>query len=159
MRVTRRYQFSASHRLHSARLSEDENRAVYGKCNNPHGHGHNYTLEISAEGPVDEVTGLAVNVERLDRLVQETVLREFHMKNLNYVSPDFTDAVPTTENLLAAIERRLRQAWPSAFPGGRPKLERIRVEETKRNTFETWLTGQPQGSGSNSSRLRSPSEP
>lgn len=143
MRVTRRYKFSASHRLHSGRLSESENCAVYGKCNNPYGHGHNYILEVSAAGPVDEITGQAVNVELLDRLVRETVLREFHMKNLNSLAPDFTQVVPTTENLVTAIGRRLLQAWPSAFPDGRPSLERIRVEETRRNAFEMWLTPAP----------------
>lgn len=138
MRMTRRYKFSASHRLHSTQLTEEENRAVYGKCNNPFGHGHDYVLEVSAAGPVDERTGLVVNVERLDRLVQERVLRDFHMKNLNHCPADFIERVPTTENLAAVIDRRLREAWGAEF-GSEPRLDRIRVEETRRNVFE--ITG------------------
>ena len=135
MRVTRRYRFSASHRLHSPRLSEERNRAVYGKCNNPFGHGHDYILEVSAVGPVDKETGLVLRVEQIDHLVERQVLCDLNLKNLNHEVADFVGMAPTTENLALVVDRRLRLAWRSAFPGG-PRLDRVRLEETKRNVFE-----------------------
>lgn len=136
IRLTRRYRFSASHRLHSARLSESENRQVYGKCNSPYGHGHDYVLEVSLGGPVDEKTGRVVSIESLDRLVGEQILRAFDHKNFNVEVPEFAEVPPTTENLAYEIRRRLRENWPAAFPGTPPTLERIRVHETGRNIFE-----------------------
>ena len=82
-RVTRRYEFAASHRLHAAALGEEENRRLYGKCNNPYGHGHNYVVEVSAHGPLDQATGSAVDAGRLDGLVAREVLEPFHQRNLN----------------------------------------------------------------------------
>jgi len=136
VKVTRRYKFSASHRLHAPGLSAGQNRAIYGKCNNPFGHGHDYVLEVSAAGPVDNETGLVVRVEDLDRLVQEQVLHSLDHKYLNHEVAEFIPGIPTTENLAAWIERRLRLSWKEAFPAGRPGLERVLVEETKRNVFE-----------------------
>jgi len=136
MQVTRLYRFSASHRLHSPRLTEEQNRAVYGKCNNPFGHGHDYVLEVCAAGPVDSQSGLVIRVEDLDRLVEQQVLCAFHLKNLNHEVAEFFESVPTSENLAALIERKLRLSWRAAFPGGGPRLERVRLEETKRNVFE-----------------------
>src|SRR5581483_8174136 len=135
MRLTRVYRFCASHRLHSAELSDGENTELYGKCNNPYGHGHNYILEVTAEGPVD-ATGRVCDVATLDRLVHQYVLRDLDHRNLNEEAPEFATVVPTSENLALVIDRRLRAAWESAFAGESPRLSAIRLRETKRNSFE-----------------------
>jgi 6-pyruvoyltetrahydropterin/6-carboxytetrahydropterin synthase len=136
MRVTRRYRFAASHRLHSAGLTDDENRALYGKCSNPYGHGHDYVLDVTAVGPVNAASGQAVHVPTLDRLVTEQVLREFDHRYLNADLSDFQTMVPTSENIIQVIEQRLNARWAEAFPGEWPRLEAIRLRETKRNAFE-----------------------
>ncbi len=133
--VTRRYFFAASHRLYSPRLSEEENRRIYGKCANPYGHGHNYSIEVSARGPADERTGVALRLADLDGLVHRQVLEPFDHSNLNLDSAAFEERVPTTENLAREIGRRLKRGWSAAFPGEWPKLEKIRIEETARNIF------------------------
>ncbi len=125
----RRYRFSASHRLHTPHLSNEENGRVFGKCNNPHGHGHNYVLEISLSGNVDPATGMIANLADLDAFVARHVLEEFDHKSLNEDVPAFRGKVPTTENLCIEIFQRLK-AFPEA------KLERVRVEETRNNSFE-----------------------
>jgi 6-pyruvoyltetrahydropterin/6-carboxytetrahydropterin synthase len=125
----RRYRFAASHRLHSPRLSEEENSRLYGKCNNPLGHGHNYVVEISVSGNVDPTTGMIANLADLDGFVQREVLDAFDHRSLNEEVAAFHDEVPTTENLCREIFRRVR-----AFP--KAKLERVRVEETSNNSFE-----------------------
>jgi 6-pyruvoyltetrahydropterin/6-carboxytetrahydropterin synthase len=125
----RRYRFAASHRLHSPQLSEEENCRVFGKCNNPHGHGHNYVLEVSLSGDVDPATGMIANLSDLDAFVDRQVLEEFDHKSLNEDVAAFRDQVPTTENLCIEIFRRMK-----TFPHA--KLERIRVEETGNNSFE-----------------------
>ena len=135
--VTCRYRISASHRLHSPLLSEEENRRIFGKCNNPHGHGHDYTLEITARGEVDERTGSLIPPGALDRLVQEQVLSRYHLRNLNEEAPEFAHVVPTTENLAGAIAARLGGHWREVFPGRWPKLAKVRILETKRNVVET----------------------
>ena len=135
-RVTRRYQFAASHRLHAAHLNEEENRRLYGKCNNPFGHGHNYVLEVSARGPLDEATGRAVDIGVLDDLVNRRVLDSFAHRNLNTEVDSFNQVVPTSENLAVEIVRRLKDSWAGVFPGGWPKLEKVRIAETPRNIFE-----------------------
>lgn len=135
-RVTRRYALAASHRLHSPQISEEENRRVYGKCNNRYGHGHNYLIEVSARAPVDEATGVAVNVTALDDLVRRQILQPFGHCNLNKDTDAFQSVVPTSENFAAEICRRLKRHWSAAFPGDWPKLEKIRIAETERNTFE-----------------------
>ena len=135
-RVTRRYQFAASHRLHSGRLSEEENLRVYGKCAYPYGHGHNYQLEISLLGPADVTSGRAADSAVLDELVATQVLKTFDHRNLNVEVETFREVVPTSENLGIEICRRLKRHWRNAFPGEWPKLEKIRIEETPRNIFE-----------------------
>jgi 6-pyruvoyltetrahydropterin/6-carboxytetrahydropterin synthase len=135
-RVTRRYAFAASHRLHSAHLSDEENQRIYGKCNNPYGHGHNYAVEVSARGPADDSSGLAVPIPVLDDLVRREVLMPFDHCNLNVDTGAFCDSVPTTENLAFEIGRRLKRNWSAAFPGEWPKLDKIRIAETDRNIFE-----------------------
>ena len=135
--LTRRYRFAASHRLHSARLDEDENKRVYGKCNNPYGHGHNYVVEVAMSGPVDPATGMIANLADLDAFVEREVIEPFDHKYLNEEISEFGERVPTSENICIEIFNRLR-----GFP--RAKLERVRVEETSLNTFE--YTGEPVGS-------------
>ena len=125
----RRYRFAASHRLHSERLSETENARLYGKCNNPYGHGHNYIVEISVSGEIDPATGMIANLTDLDGFVQREVLEAFDHRSLNQDVPAFRENVPTTENLCVEIFRRVK-----SFPHG--KLERVRVEETSNNSFE-----------------------
>ena len=135
-RVTRRYQFAASHRLYSSQLSEEENLRVYGKCAYPYGHGHNYQVEVSARGPASEQSGRAADLATLDRLVAGQVLQPFDHRNLNIEVESFRHAVPTSENLAIEICRRLKRNWRAAFPGEWPKLEKVRIEETPRNIFE-----------------------
>jgi 6-pyruvoyltetrahydropterin/6-carboxytetrahydropterin synthase len=125
----RRYHFSASHRLHTARLSEEENCRVFGKCNNPFGHGHNYVLEVSVSGPVDPATGMIANLADLDGFVEKAVLQVFDHKSLNEDVAEFQEKVPTTENLCMDIYERLKSF-------SHAKLERVRIEETRNNSFE-----------------------
>ncbi len=125
----RRYRFSASHRLHTPHLSEQENCRVFGKCSNPHGHGHNYVVEVSMSGNVDPATGMIANLADLDAFVERQVLEEFDHKSLDKDVPAFREKVPTTENLCIEIFQRLK-----FFP--KAKLERIRVQETGNNGFE-----------------------
>jgi 6-pyruvoyltetrahydropterin/6-carboxytetrahydropterin synthase len=127
--LTRRYMFSASHRLHSDAMSDAENATTYGKCNNPYGHGHNYALEITVSGPVDESTGMVCNLTDLDTFVEKEILERFHLQNLNTVS-EFCQAVPTTENLSASIYDILQRGFTHAH------LEKVRIEETMMNSFE-----------------------
>jgi 6-pyruvoyltetrahydropterin/6-carboxytetrahydropterin synthase len=125
----RRYRFAASHRLHSEKLSEEENCRIYGKCNNPYGHGHNYTVEVRVSGPVDPATGMIANLADLDAFVNREVVEAFDHKSFNEDMAEFREQVPTTENVCIEIFRRLK-----AFPKAR--LERVRVEETSNNAFE-----------------------
>ena len=135
-RVTRRYQFAASHRLYSPRWSEQENLRVYGKCAYPYGHGHNYRVEISSLGPADAASARAVDPALLDRLITEQVLQPLDHRNLNEEVDAFREVVPTSENLAIEICRRLKRSWHTVFPCEWPKLEKIRIEETPRNIFE-----------------------
>ena len=135
-RVTRRYRFSASHRLHALPLSDEENRRLYGKCNNPFGHGHNYVVEVSARGPADETTGMAVNPAALDALVSSHVIARFDHRDLSHEIGAFEGVPATSENLAVEICRRLKRHWSEAFSGAWPKLEKIRIAETDRNIFE-----------------------
>ena len=127
--LTRRYRFAASHRLHNAHFSPDENQRLYGKCNNPYGHGHNYVLEVTMTGTVDPATGMIANLGDLDPFVQREVIEPFDQKYLNEEVREFQASVPTTENVAREIYRRL-----ASFPSAR--LERVRIEETSKNSFE-----------------------
>jgi 6-pyruvoyltetrahydropterin/6-carboxytetrahydropterin synthase len=138
--VTRRYKFAASHRLHSDRFSAGENNALYGKCNNPHGHGHDYVLEVRVSGPLDPVSGQVVNLPALDRLVAAQVIQNFDHKYMNADVGEFQALVPTSENILGVIEKRLAAHWQAVFPGDWPRLEAIRLRETRRNLFELRAT-------------------
>lgn len=127
--LTRRYRFSASHRLHNADMSEEQNRVTYGKCNNPHGHGHNYALEVTVSGSIDAHTGMVCNLLDLDGFMDREVLARFDHENLNTL-PEFATTVPTTENLCQQIYEILQRGFPHAH------LEKIRLEETLMNSFE-----------------------
>jgi 6-pyruvoyltetrahydropterin/6-carboxytetrahydropterin synthase len=125
----RRYTISASHRLHADTLSAEENRATYGKCNNPHGHGHNYVVEVLVVGAVDPETGMVVDLKALDEVIRGRIVDRFDHANLN-LDPLFVNRVPTTENLCRAVFALLKDALPAG------ELERVRVEETENNFFE-----------------------
>ena len=125
----RRYTLSASHRLHAESLSAEQNRVAYGRCNNPHGHGHNYVVEVLAGGAVDAATGMVIDLVALDAVVRTKVLARFDHTNLNLDSL-FADQVPTTENLCRAVFDLLKDALPAG------ELEYVRVEETENNFFQ-----------------------
>lgn len=125
----RRYRLSASHRLYSESFSEAENQSVYGKCANPHGHGHNYTVEVIVGDEVDPATGMVWDLAQLDGCVGREVLEPFDHENLNTLEC-FREVVPTTENLVIEIRRRLKSVLPQKMTLG------VRVEETSNNFFE-----------------------
>ncbi len=130
MRLTRRYRFCASHRLDVPALSPEDNRKLFGKCNNPYGHGHDYVLDVSVEGSPDG-SGQTVRRADIDRLVGEKILQRLDHKNLNTDVAELAGRVPTTENLAAVIREMLEKEWTLA-----PRLARVRVAETDRNIFE-----------------------
>jgi len=130
VRLTRRYRFAASHRLHTPALSDAENVELYGKCANPYGHGHDYILDVTVEGTVDNY-GRVVDRRSLDRLVRVKVLERVEHKNLNEDLPQFAGVVPTTENLASLVRTMLLDEWD--LPA---ELAHIRISETDRNTFD-----------------------
>ena len=134
--LTRRYRFAAAHRLHSDALSEEENQSVYGKCNNPYGHGHNYVLEVTVAGPVDPATGMVMELGFLDGTVEREVLERFDHKHLNLDVESFRNRVPTAENLCIEIYKLLRTNLEVSNGARSARLERIRLEETNSNFFE-----------------------
>ena len=136
MKLTTRHHFSAAHRLDTPALTPEENRRLYGKCNNPFGHGHDYTVDITVEGTVS-ADGQVANRSALDALVQKAVIARLDHKNLNTDLPEFATAVATTENLATVIRESLESQWTLAA-----RLVRVRISETDRNTF-VWEA--PQG--------------
>ena len=126
--LSRRYHFSASHRLHSEAYSAEENEAIYGKCNHPHGHGHNYIVQVTVSGQVDRITGMVCDLAELDGFARTNVLDRFDRTNLNLLRC-FADKVSTTENLTIEIHRIFQE-----FKGAR--VERVHVEETSNNSFD-----------------------
>jgi 6-pyruvoyltetrahydropterin/6-carboxytetrahydropterin synthase len=127
--VTRRYQFAAAHRLHSDRLSDEQNCTLYGKCNNPHGHGHNYVVYVTIHGAIDPGTGTLTKIDALDRVVQEKVISRFDHQDLNR-DPEFATRVTTGENLVRFIWDLLVKRIPNG------KLEKVGLLETRDNYFE-----------------------
>ena len=127
--LTKRYRFSASHRLHNDGLSAEENRATYGKCNNPHGHGHNYLLDVTVSGQVDRRTGMVCDLGELDAVIEREVVERFGHEHLNSL-PEFEHTVPTSENLAQCIFDILKRTFHAAH------LERLKLDETSQNTFE-----------------------
>jgi 6-pyruvoyltetrahydropterin/6-carboxytetrahydropterin synthase len=127
--LTRRYLFSASHRLHCDEMSAEENQSIYGKCNNPYGHGHNYCVEVTVAGRVDPRTGMVCNLVDLDSFVHEKILERFDHQNLNTLA-EFKGTVPTTENLCVEIFDILEENFHHA------QVDKVRIEETMLNSFE-----------------------
>ena len=132
--LTKRYRFSASHRLHNEVLSAAENSRVFGKCNSPYGHGHNYVVEVTVRGPVDPSTGMVMDLGMLDQAVEQEVIDRFDHTYLNLDVPNFEGKVPTTENLCVEIYNLLRSRLGGA--NGSARLEKVRLEETSSNSFE-----------------------
>jgi len=127
--LTRRYKFSASHRLHSPHFSDAENSEMYGKCNNPYGHGHNYKVEVTVSGEPDLETGMVCNLADLDGFVDRVVMPRFEFSNLNELDT-FRNLVPTTENLSRELFYLFREQFKLAT------VEKVRIEETMMNSFE-----------------------
>jgi 6-pyruvoyltetrahydropterin/6-carboxytetrahydropterin synthase len=128
--LSRRYLFSASHRLHNPAMSDQENRDTYGKCNNPYGHGHNYIVEVTVSGPVDGQTGMVCDLVDLDTFMESEVLARYDKENLNMLKEFSGEAIPTTENLCREIYEIVNRGFTHAH------LERVRLEETMMNSFE-----------------------
>ena len=128
--VTRRVEFNAAHRLHSQVLSDEENARIFGKCNNPNGHGHNYELEVTICGPLDKRTGMVIDMALLDALIQREVVDRYDHKNLNMDLEEFREVNPTSEEFARVIWNRLSPHFTQ------PKLFKIRLIETSNNSFE-----------------------
>lgn len=122
--LTRRAEFSASHYYHNPAFSAEENRRVFGKSGNPHGHGHNYTVEVTVAGEVDPATGMVINIKELKKVLEDEVLSAMDHKFLNAEVAEFAASNPTTENIAVAIWQRLA---PKLM---RAKLHRVRLYET-----------------------------
>jgi 6-pyruvoyltetrahydropterin/6-carboxytetrahydropterin synthase len=122
--LTRKAEFSASHHYHNPEFSAEENQRIFGKCNNPNGHGHNYTLEVTVKGAVDHKTGFVVDLKQLKDVMNREVIEALDHRYLNKEVPEFKDQIPTTENIAIAAWKRLEKKLTVA------KLHRIRVYET-----------------------------
>jgi 6-pyruvoyltetrahydropterin/6-carboxytetrahydropterin synthase len=123
--LTRRCEFSAAHYYHNPAMSPEENRRLFGKCNNPHGHGHNYTLEVTVKGAIEPKSGFVVDLKELKEILNREVLDAFDHRFLNQEVPEFAQAIPTTENIAIAIWKRLRPHLTAA------QLHRVRLYETE----------------------------
>jgi len=134
--LTRSYEFSAAHRLHSVYLSDEVNQELFGKCNNPYGHGHNYRLEVTLQGDVDPRTGLLVDLAQLDRIVREEVIDRYDHRNLNADLPEYRETNPTSENVVKVIWRRLERRMLG------PALYKVSLKETDRNSFAYYGEGE-----------------
>lgn len=121
--LTRRCEFSASHFYHNPEMSAEENLKVFGKCNNPYGHGHNYLLEVMVRGEIDPRTGFVIDLGDLKETMQRQVLDALDHRFLNKEVPEFADRIPTTENIAVAIWRRLAGSLGSTH------LHRVRLYE------------------------------
>ncbi len=131
--ITRRYPFSASHRLHIPALSEEQNMELFGKCANPYGHGHNFAVEVTVRGELNPRTGRVIDLTAMDHLVDASLIQPMNRRDLNRDIPEFSgELVPTTENLISVMLARLQSVWPENFP----QLQRVRIYETRKNTFE-----------------------
>jgi 6-pyruvoyltetrahydropterin/6-carboxytetrahydropterin synthase len=131
VRLSQKFEFSATHRLHNPALGDDDNRRTYGKCNNPHGHGHNYEVQVTLAGDPD-ASGLLVDVPAFERIVATTVIDRFDHKNLNVELPEFRDVIPSVENIATMIFKLLKP--PFADAGA--KLASVTVWETPKTSCE-----------------------
>lgn len=128
--LSRRYRFAATHRLYADELSESENQVIFGKCANPNGHGHNYQLYVIVAGKIDSLTGMSVDLGKLDAVVQKKVISIYDHRHLNLDVEDYVDQVPTAENIVRQIWERLDGKIAGA------KLHKVRLIETRDNAFE-----------------------
>ncbi|MBG9911655.1 MULTISPECIES: 6-carboxytetrahydropterin synthase [Bacillus] len=128
VRLTRKYHFCTAHRLHSEQLSEEENQELFGKCNNPYGHGHNYYLEVTVNGEPDPVTGMIANLSDIDSVVEKEIMEKFDHKHLNLDTEEFKDLNPTSENVAVVIWDLLSPQLTNLF--------KIGLYETEKNYFE-----------------------
>jgi 6-pyruvoyltetrahydropterin/6-carboxytetrahydropterin synthase len=128
--VTRRLTFNAAHRVHNPALSDAENTSLFGKCNNPNWHGHNYVLEVSVTGEVSEKTGYVIDLGVVKRIVNERVVDKMDHRNLNVEVDFMRGVIPTTENIVVACWREIAPAIAPA------KLSRLRLWETENNYVE-----------------------
>ena len=134
VRLSQSFEFSASHRLHNPALGDEENRRSFGKCNNPHGHGHNYQLQVTLAGDPDPRTGLIVDVPAFERVVDEAVIQRVDHKNLNVELPEFRDLIPSVENIAKVIYRLLKPKFETH--GSRARLASVTVWETPKTWCE-----------------------
>ncbi|NUQ25188.1 MAG: 6-carboxytetrahydropterin synthase [Saprospiraceae bacterium] len=128
--VFRRAHFNAAHRLHNPAWSDEKNQAVFGLCNNPNYHGHNYELEVKVVGEVDPETGYVIDMGALKQLIYEEVEQRFDHKNLNLDVPEFKDLIPSAEHICFVIWQLLRQRLPDNLDLA------VRLYETPRNYVE-----------------------
>ena len=131
-RLSQKFEFAASHRLHNPDLSEEENQKTFGKCNNPHGHGHNYELQVTLVGTPSPGTGLLIDVPAFEQIVTDTVINRFDHKNLNVQVPEFADEIPSVENIARVIYRLLKPELQSDHT----KLASVTVWETPKTWCE-----------------------
>jgi 6-pyruvoyltetrahydropterin/6-carboxytetrahydropterin synthase len=136
VQLTCAIEFSASHRLHSKQLSDEENRRVYGKCNNPNGHGHNYVAEVTVSGEPDARTGAIINVGLFEQLLKSEIDARFDHKHLNLDTRYFEEKPATAENIAIVIWNLLKEKIPGCRPDGKVKLQRVRLIETARSWFD-----------------------
>ncbi len=134
-KLTKRFGFSAAHRLYAGALSEEENARVFGKCANPFGHGHDYRLEVTVSGAPDKRSGMILQRGEFDGWVRESVIERIDHRRLDKDVREFEDTVSTTENLTLVVEQWLREGWRRHFPGKECKLSGVCIEETPRNSF------------------------
>lgn len=128
--VTRREIFSASHRIYNPELSDEENFKIYGKCSNPNGHGHNYTIEVTVAGEIDKDTGYLIDLSKLKKIIRENVINKLDHKNLNLDVEFLQNKIPTAENILIGIWNQLIDKIPNG------KLYSIKLYETENNYVE-----------------------
>lgn len=136
--LSRRYRFSATHRLYAPALSDAENRRIFGKCANDNGHGHNYQFYVTVAGQVHPETGVVCDIDALDALVHDRIISRYHHRHLNLDVEDYVDLVPTGENIVRRMWDLLEGSVPGARPStsGRARLHRLRLIETRDNSFE-----------------------
>lgn len=129
IQLTRRSTFCAAHRLHSPHLSDEENRRVYGKCNNPHGHGHNYALDVTVEGDPDPLTGMLINLFELDEIIEREIIQHVDHRNMNADVSIMEGVIPTIENMAMRFWDILEPCMPDGV-----RLARIYIQETSKNS-------------------------
>lgn len=128
VQFTKKYHFCAAHRLHSEHLSDEENQKIFGQCNNPYGHGHNYYLDVSVRGEIDPVTGMVINMAELDEIVHREVISKLDHKHLNHEVPELKELNPTSEVVAMVIYNMLSPHLPN--------LHKVGLWETEKNYFE-----------------------